>query len=136
MALISSTANVEQWGIFEVALQGSAEGNPFLEVELSAQFRHKHRTIDVDGFYDGEGVYRVRFMPDRQGEWSYTTRSNRAELNGIEGTFSSVVPATNNHGPMQVANTYHFAYADGTPYKQIGTTCYAWVHQGDEMEEQ
>jgi hypothetical protein len=136
MSVISSTANVEQWGIFEVALQGSAEGNPFLEVELSAQFRHKHRTIDVDGFYDGEGVYRVRFMPDTQGEWSYTTRSNRAELNGVEGTFSSVAPAAHNHGPVQVANTYHFAYADGKPYKQIGTTCYAWVHQGDEMEEQ
>jgi hypothetical protein len=27
---------------------------------------------------------------------------------------------------VRVANTYHFAYADGTPYKQIGTTCYVW----------
>ena len=41
-----------------------------------------------------------------------------------------------NHGPVRVANTYHFAYADGTPYKQIGTTCYVWTHQGDELEEQ
>jgi len=40
------------------------------------------------------------------------------------------------HGPVRVANTYHFAYADGTPYRQIGTTCYAWTHQGDEREEQ
>jgi hypothetical protein len=30
-----------------------------------------------------------------------------------------------------VANTFHFAYADGTPYKQIGTTCYAWINQPD-----
>ncbi len=37
---------------------------------------------------------------------------------------------------MRVAHTYHWAYADGTPYKQIGTTCYAWVHQGDVLEEQ
>jgi hypothetical protein len=37
---------------------------------------------------------------------------------------------------VRVANTYHFAYADGTPYKQIGTTCYAWTHQGDRLEEQ
>ena len=37
---------------------------------------------------------------------------------------------------MRVRNTFHFAYADGTPYFPIGTTCYAWTHQGDELEEQ
>jgi len=30
----------------------------------------------------------------------------------------------------------HFAYADGTPYFPFGTTCYAWAHQGDAMEEE
>jgi hypothetical protein len=33
-----------------------------------------------------------------------------------------------------VHNTFHFAYADGTPFFQVGTTCYAWVHQGDDLE--
>jgi hypothetical protein len=28
------TAQVEQWGIFELALPASAAGNPFLDVEL------------------------------------------------------------------------------------------------------
>ena len=27
-------------------------------------------------------------------------------------------------------------FADGTPYHQFGTTCYAWVHQPRELEEQ
>lgn len=36
----------EQWGIFELGLTGSAEGNPFLDVELTAQFIYKHRTVD------------------------------------------------------------------------------------------
>jgi hypothetical protein len=31
---------------------------------------------------------------------------------------------------------YHFAYADGTPYKPIGTTCYAWTSQSVELEKQ
>ncbi len=136
MTVISSSTNVEQWGIFELALQGSSEGNPFLDVELTAQFAQKDRTIAVDGFYDGDGVYRIRLMPDTPGTWRYTTRSNRSELNGVEGTFTCIAPASDNHGPVQVANTYHFAYADGTPYKQIGTTCYAWVHQGEQLEAQ
>jgi hypothetical protein len=132
----NNTTHVEQWGVFEVTLNGSAEGNPYLDVELTAQFTYKHRTIEVDGFYDGDGVYRIRFMPDTQGAWQYRTRSNRDELSGAEGTFMCVAPTQGNHGPVRVANTYHFAYADGTPYKQIGTTCYVWTHQGDELEQQ
>jgi hypothetical protein len=35
-----------------------------------------------------------------------------------------------------VANTHHFAYADGKRHFSIGTTCYAWVHQPPELQEQ
>lgn len=42
----------------------------------------------------------------------------------------------NNHGPVSVYDTYHFAYADGTPHYFIGATCYTWTHQGDALEEQ
>jgi Domain of unknown function (DUF5060)/Domain of unknown function (DUF5605)/Protein of unknown function (DUF4038) len=132
-----STADVEQWGVFELELAGPDRGNPFEEVELAAQFTHKHRSITVDGFYDGDGVYRVRFMPDTPGRWSYRTRSNSQALSDREGSFNCAAAVSAcNHGPVRVANIYHFAYADGTPYKQIGTTCYAWTHQGDQLEEQ
>ena len=136
MTATINQAGVEQWDVFELELRGSAAGTPFLDVELSAEFSYQHRTIAVDGFYDGEGVYRVRFMPDTPGAWRYRTHSNRAELSGAEGEFTCVAARPGNHGPVRVANTYHFAYADGTPYKQVGTTCYAWTHQGDELEEQ
>ncbi len=136
MTVTNSTANVEQWDIFELALHGSAEGNPYMDVELTAQFAHKHRVIEVDGFYDGDGVYRIRFMPDVQGAWHYHTQSNLDALNGAEGIFTCVAPAQGNHGPVRVSNTYHFTYADGTSYKQVGTTCYAWTHQSNELEEQ
>ena len=33
-------------------------------------------------------------------------------------------------------DTYHFAYADGTPHFSFGTTCYAWVHQTPELHAQ
>src|SRR5262245_61503627 len=95
----STNGTIEQWGVFELELQGSAEGNPFLDVDLTAEFRYRHRVIEVDGFYDGDGVYRIRFMPDTQGAWHYRTRSNRDELSGVEGEFSCVSPAPGNHGP-------------------------------------
>jgi len=127
---------VERWDIFELALPGPAEGNPFVEVTLSAQFMYRNRVLYVDGFYDGEGVYRVRFMPDTVGEWRYVTQSNCPALDGQEGTFICTNAMPGNHGPVRVHNTYHFAYEDGTPYFPIGTTCYAWIHQGDALEEQ
>ncbi len=128
--------SVERWDIFEVALNGPSAGNPFVDVQVGAKFRHKHREIEVDGFYDGNGVYRVRFMPDTVGEWSYETFSNADALNRQSGSFTATKASAGNHGPVYVHNTFHFAYADGTPHVSVGTTCYAWVHQGDELEEQ
>ncbi len=126
----------EQYGRFEVELSGPSGGNPFIDVQFGATFDLNGDKQKVVGFYDGDGVYRVRFMPSRMGHWSYTTHSNAAELNGKTGEFEVVAPTKNNHGPVSVRNTYHFAYADGTPYKPIGTTCYVWNHQSDELEEQ
>ncbi|HEY7089050.1 MAG TPA: DUF5060 domain-containing protein [Tepidisphaeraceae bacterium] len=129
-------ADVEQWGIYDLALNGPAEGNPFIDVNLSARFTCENQTIEAHGFYDGDGTYRVRFMPDRQGVWKYETQSNRPELAGKTGEFTCVKPSAGNHGPVRVHNVHHFAYADGTPYKPVGTTAYGWVHQPDALEEQ
>ena len=40
------------------------------------------------------------------------------------------------HGPVMVRNQHHFAYADGTPHFPFGTTCYAWVHQSEDLQRQ
>src|SRR5580698_2078082 len=108
---------VEQWGVFEVALNGPSDGNPFTDVQFSARFSQGTNSIEASGFYDGNGIYRVRFMPGQQGQWHYITRSSRLELNALSGDFTVTPPSLNNHGPVHVAYTYHFAYADGTPYE-------------------
>jgi len=132
----SGPARIERWGLFEAQFPGPASGTPYIDVKFAADFRFEHRTVAVDGFYDGEGIYRVRFMPDVEGEWSYTTRSNRPELDGKSGRFVCGPPSTGNHGPVGVRRVWHFSYADGSPYLPFGTTCYAWTHQGDALEEQ
>lgn len=132
----ASVAQQEQWGLLEVSLPGPSEGNPFVDVQLSARFTHGDNEQVVTGFYDGGGTYRIRFMPGEAGRWGYKTQSNVASLNGKTGHFEVGKPTKNNHGPVRVHNTYHFAYADGTPYKPIGTTCYAWTSQNNTLEEQ
>ena len=128
--------SVPQWGIHEVALNGPTNGNPFVDVRLSAVFSNGSKSVEVPGFYDGDGVYRIRFMPGAQGEWQYETKANRWELSGKTGAFVVTPPGKGNHGPVRVRNTFHFAYADGTPFKQIGTTIYNWLDTPEEVQEE
>ncbi|MEZ2132030.1 MULTISPECIES: DUF5060 domain-containing protein [unclassified Sinorhizobium] len=131
-----SKATVEKWGVFEAAFNGPSDGNPYLDVAFDAIFMQNSREVRVPGFYDGEGVYRIRFMPDNEGEWSFRTRSRSAELDGKTGSLTATAPSTDNHGPVRVRNQFHFAYADGKPFLSFGTTCYAWTHQPLAMQEQ
>ncbi len=80
-------ATCERWGIADIELAGPSGGNPFVDVQLSAVFSLGDEKQTVAGFYDGDGVYRVRFMPDKLGEWHYTTHSNVGELDGKTGEF-------------------------------------------------
>jgi len=128
--------DAEQWGVFEASFGGPSTGNPFVDVNFSARFTLQNRTVNVPGFYDGAGVYRVRFMPDATGAWSYETVSNAESLAGKTGSFQCVAPTGGNHGPVQVAHSFHFQHADGAPYFPFGTTCYAWAYLGEALEEE
>jgi hypothetical protein len=132
----AESAPVGQWDVFELALPGPTNGNPFVDVTFSAQFAQGANLVTANGFYDGDGVYRVRFMPAQTGEWNYVTHSATPLLDGRTGRFTVTPPGPGNHGPVRVAHTYHFAYADGTSYQELGTTCYAWIQQPDALEDQ
>jgi hypothetical protein len=123
---------VERWGVYEAVLHGPSEGNPVDDVAIAAVFKNGGREMRVPGFYDGDGVYKIRFSPPELGRWNWTSTSNVAALNGRSGSFESVPPGPRNHGPVRVSKDgFHFVYADGTPYRQIGTTCYSWALQSD-----
>lgn len=140
---------IAKWDLFELTLKGPEAGNPFVDVQLSATFRCLGRALTAEGFYDGDGAYKVRLMPDFEGEWTYETRSNAPELDGKTGGFTCGPAKEGVHGPVVVdsvgkklfgnfgmTTSTRFAYADGTDYQPVGTTCYVWNLQGDELEEQ
>ncbi len=125
---------VERWDILEVSLKGPEDGNPFVDQWVKGVFRGKNETVETLGFYDGQGVYKVRFMPSFQGEYTYETSGSFPEA-ATSGTFTVTPAKEGNHGPVRVANTYHFAYEDGTPYYSVGTTCYVWPHQPEAVRQ-
>ena len=131
-----SAAAIERWGVCEVTLPGPVSGNPYRDVQWSATFGQGDQCVTVPGFWDGGDTYRVRFSPPAVGEWRYETRSTVPELNGKTGVLTVTAPTGNNHGPVVVFDTCYLRYADGSHYHQFGTTCYAWVHQPRELQEQ
>ncbi|MFD0043620.1 DUF5605 domain-containing protein [Pseudarthrobacter scleromae] len=129
-------AETHVWDRFEIELGGPAEGNPVVNVMLEVIFISGGQSVRVPGFYDGESVYRVRFLVPFAGLWTFQTRSNIASLNEINGSFTASEPRPGSRGIVRVANKFHFEYTDGSPYRPIGTTAYSWIHQPAELVEQ
>ena len=122
---------VERWGCFELSFPGKRDGNPFTDYTIHGQFKGEHETVSADGFYDGDGVYRIRFMPSWPGIYHYEIDGTFG--NPQSGTVEVTEAAEGNHGPVRVTDAWYFSYADGTPYYPLGTTCYVWELQSDEL---
>jgi len=126
---------IEQWNRFEITLKHVFDGNKFKDVNLSALFKGPDTSYVIQGFYDGNNVFKIRFMPQKTGRWEYTIASNITEFNLQKGAFECIKTTGNNHGIVRVADTYNFRYADGKRYYPFGTTAYAWIHMGEELQE-
>ncbi|MCZ8519530.1 MULTISPECIES: DUF5605 domain-containing protein [Paenibacillus] len=122
---------VERWGLFELLLQAPEEGNPYVDVTLSASFSCGSEFGEVEGFYDGDGICRIRFMPQVEGTWTYRTQSSVPALDGLTGQFVCAAPSAGNRGPVRVRGEAHFAYADGTRFIPVGTVCSQWHLQSE-----
>ena len=126
---------VARYGMQEIRLTGESGGNPYIEREVFGEFTGAHESKRVRGFYDGEGVYKVRFMPAFEGEYSFRITGNYVD--GAEehtGRFDVVPPRSGEHGPVHAVGARLY-YADGTAHVDIGTTCYVWTWQTDAMVE-
>jgi len=96
----------------------------------------------LDGFWDGNQTFRVRFAPPTPGTWTYHTSSADPSLHGTTGSFqcvawnpSDTLDNPTRRGFVQVRQTGArpgrlFEYADGTPFLWIGDTWWNWTKRG------
>ena len=124
-------SSVKRWDVFEIVLHGPAEGNPFIDQSLTGIFSGKNESVTVEGFYDGDGVYKIRFMPSFAGRYHFVLRASFLDT-ALSGAFIVEEADEKNHGPVRKAGTFHFSYEDGTKYVPMGTTAYVWWLQDDE----
>jgi len=119
---------MQQYKTFELSFSANAP-DP-LKTELHVEFTCGGETVSVKGFYDGDGVYKARFLPEKTGLWHWKT-SGVITAEGEE----MCEPADGFHGLVKAEGT-HFAYEDGEKYLPFGTTIYALIHQSDEIVQQ
>ena len=100
---------MEKWDVLEVTVEGHSDKNPFVDYEIQGIFTGKHETVTVDGFYDGEGVYKVRYMPSFVELYTFEVTGSAIDGEVLTGKFQVTPASEENHGPIRVANTYHFA---------------------------
>src|SRR2546423_9241603 len=78
-------ASVPKWERFEQTLESSANySNPAQEAKLTATFTSPSgEKFTVPGFWDGGKTWRVRFSPNKEGKWTFTTVCSDAANKGL-----------------------------------------------------
>jgi hypothetical protein len=125
----------EIWGKLEIPFTSSKTyDNPVYEVrDFNVVFTAPSgRQKVVRGFWDGGTDWKVRFMPDEVGEWSWKTECSDKEntgLNTVDGSFAceenkTAEPLFQNGAIRHEPGKYYLSHSDGTPFFWLA--CTAW----------
>lgn len=110
--------------MFELSFRDLPEGG-----HLEAEFTFGNEKKTVPGFYAGNGVYKVRFLPKQAGEYHWNVRGvvcSEGQGNCLES----------DHPGMVKADGSAFRFENGQLFHPFGTTVYALISQTDELIEQ
>lgn len=122
---------MKQFETFELSLCGQEPDGSYVKVDVSAEFTLDGNTTVVKGFYAGNGIYKVRFYPEKTGCYHY-------KVKGIVTSEGDVVcegAKVSSHGIVRADKT-HFRHADKTWFHPFGTTVYALAHQDKALIDQ
>ena len=120
-------ATVQRWQPHDFTFSSTREyENPFgvsFEGTLTAP---DGSSFVCPGFFDGEGIWKLRVSPTEEGDWKISTRSSDPDLDGIELAFQCDENQNPNvHGGLRINPDHprHFVFEDGTPYFLLGYEC-------------
>lgn len=125
--IAENPVQVRRWEPHDFAFTATQEvANPFL-VSFSATItRPDGTTFTQPGFHNGNGNWKIRVSANTPGEWSLTTHSGLAELDGRHATFTCASRANPKvHGVLRVDQQHpqHFVFEDGARFYMLGYEC-------------
>lgn len=115
--------------MFELVFQGEKPDSSEALADIKAVFTNGNSSQSVKGFYDGNGTYKVRFLPREAGVYSW-------KVTGVvKAEGQEECTASTQHGMVHTQGC-HFVYENGDSYIPFGTTVYALIHQDDALEKE
>ena len=127
-----------KWTRFEQSFKSSLPyANPVQQATLQVTFiSPSGKTNQVYGFWDGGKTWKVRFVPDEVGRWSFQTvcsdplnRGLHNQKGGLVCTAAIKGSSFHQHGPVRISMDHrHFEYADGTPFFWLADTTWEGIH--------
>ena len=91
----SGDQTVPRFGVFETTLSGPDDlKDPYRQARVTVTFIGPVAVgtprVEVEGFWDGADVWKVRMTPTHVGAWTWRTKSNVKKLDGLTGKLSCV----------------------------------------------
>jgi hypothetical protein len=108
--------------------------NPLLDVVLRVRYTSpNNKTYDCYGFWDGDDTYRIRFMFNETGIWTWETHCSDTDnpgLHAVKGTVDVCAYKGSNplhaKGYLRISdNRRYLVHANGSPFLWIGDTAWA-----------
>jgi len=133
--------------VCEMALSADVPGsNPYVNgPTVTATFTGTSgaaagKILTMKGFWDGGSTWRIRFAATAAGDWSWTTSSTDAGMNGFSGTLTAIAPT-----PAELAanplyrgflqrDGYAWKLSDGTPFLAVGDTQWSFAEENTTAE--
>ena len=113
----------------------AAHANPYVSVQLHAEFRSPHfRTFLMPAYWDGGRKMIFRFTPTEAGEWIYRITSNLSGLDGKQGKFNAAESPS--PGFIKPANIHHWATDNKKPHLWMGYIFDRFAFAGSQEFEQ
>jgi hypothetical protein len=123
----AQTREVPRWEPVDLSCKTAGEEpNPFSVPFSATASGPEGAELQLPGFFDGDGTWKIRFSAPELGDWKIRTHSAIAELDGREFSLRCI-PNTNPriHGGLRIDQDrpYHFVWEDGTRYFLSGYEC-------------
>lgn len=113
---------VEKYGIFEIPLVATGiSSNKYKDVRLKGVFQGPTQTIEIDGFWNGGDIFKVRMAPTEVGTWTYSISGSHSAFSK-SGSFEVIDSEHKGFVKVNPDYPYTFMREDGTPWLWKGET--------------
>jgi hypothetical protein len=122
----NQTFETAQYQPIDIVFKANPLSNP-LEISFGAIFKNESgNSLQIDGFYDNNNQFALRFSNAKTGNYSFETYSSIPELSGLKGQVKITLNTNpNQHGALTVSksNPQKLVYEDSTSAFALAFEC-------------